>query len=136
MTSPLATLVLADDHPDIRSIVASLVASRYEVVAEAENGVEAIEAVAKHIPNVVILDVAMPLMNGFGVAREIVARKLPTKIVFLSVQGDAHYLETARDMGASYVLKKNLYSQLLPAIEETLAGRSFIAQNVGVNRTL
>ncbi len=81
------TIILADDHPIVRKGLREVIEEdrRLRVVAEANNGREAVEAIEKFSPQVTILDIDMPVMNGFETAREIKARKLKTEIIFLTM---------------------------------------------------
>ncbi len=121
------TVVLADDNQAILEAVSSLLETHFNVVATAPNGAIAVQAVAELKPDIVVLDIAMPVMGGIEAAREIQRMGLTTKIIFLSIQLDQEYLEAAARMGASYVSKPRMKSELLTAINETLAGREFFS---------
>ena len=118
------SIVLAEDHKPMRTRISSLLERDYKVVAAVENGVLAVEAVITYQPDIALLDIAMPLMNGIQVGRKVRELKLPTKIIFLSAQISPAYLELARCLGAGYVLKNQLHSHLLIAIEKALAGKT------------
>src|SRR5438128_2271072 len=93
------TIVLADDHPIVRKGLREVIDEdpRFRVVAEAGNGREAIDAIVQHAPHVAVLDIDMPVMNGFAAAREIRAKKLPTEIVFLTMHRDEDLFNEAVD---------------------------------------
>jgi DNA-binding NarL/FixJ family response regulator len=120
-------VLLADDHRVMLTKVSRLLESTFDVVAAVENGTLAIEAAFKLKPDVVVLDITMPGMTGIEAARQIKADGSSTAIVFLTIQSDPEYLLAASAMGASYVLKRRLHSDLITAIEEAQAGRVFVS---------
>ncbi len=121
------TVVLADDHRPILTVASMLLGGEFEVVATVDDGVKALRAVAHLKPDVVVLDIGMPGTDGIQTAHLIKGLGLAPKLVFLTVQQDADCVEAATSMGASYVLKARMYSDLLTAVEESLAGRSFFS---------
>lgn len=92
-------VVVADDHPVVRGMVRSALEQHphFEVCGEAENGAEAIEEVKRVRPDVVVLNVTMPLVNGFQAAREIKKQIPDMPIVILSSHADKHFVEEALD---------------------------------------
>lgn len=123
-----ATIVLADDNQAMLTETSRFLQPHFDVVATAPNGARAVEKVIDLRPDVVILDIAMPVMDGIEAAREIKRLGIATKIIFLSIQRDDDYVEAAIQMGASYVLKPRMRSDLACAIESVLAGREFISE--------
>jgi DNA-binding NarL/FixJ family response regulator len=121
------TIVLADDNFAMREQAASFLRSQFDVVAAVANGSLAVQAVVDLQPDIVVLDIAMPVMGGIEAARQIKRTGLATRIVFLSIQRDPDYIDAAVEMGASYVLKSQMKSDLLIAISAALAGREFIS---------
>lgn len=101
--------------------------SYFEIVAAVPNGALAVQRVADLHPDIVVLDVAMPVMGGIEAGRAIKGISPNTKIVFLSIQLDHEYIEAAVEMGASYVHKLRMRSDLLTAINQALAGREFVS---------
>jgi DNA-binding NarL/FixJ family response regulator len=116
----------------VRSGVRALLeGASLEVVGEAADGREAIRLAASHRPDLVVLDVAMPLMNGIEAAREIRSADPRVGIIVLSMHGDRAYVAEALRAGASgYVLKSAAFSELLKAVDEVLAGRLYLAPSV------
>src|SRR3954452_9548957 len=123
MSFTKATIVLADDNEPMRHQIYDLLNPDYEVLAAVENGLVAVQAVTRHQPDLVLLDISMPQMNGIEAASKIRQIGILTKIVFLTVQFNSDYVELARSLGASHILKNQMHSDLLIAIKETLAGR-------------
>ena len=96
------------------------------IVGEAANGREAIEAVEQHRPDIVLLDVSMPVMNGFEAARVLRERLPETRIIFASQHAESTYVEEAFRLGASgYLLKKAAAAQLPEAVRTVFAGGVF-----------
>jgi DNA-binding NarL/FixJ family response regulator len=127
-----ARVLLAEDHTMVRSGVRALLeGARLEVVGEAADGREAIRLAASLRPDLIVLDVAMPLMNGIEAAREIRGADGKVGIIVLSMHGDRAYVTEALRAGASgYVLKSAAFSELLKAVDEVLAGRIYLAPSV------
>jgi DNA-binding NarL/FixJ family response regulator len=119
-------ILLADDHGIVRSGLRVLIERQQgmRVVAEAEDGVTAIEATLREDPDVAILDVAMPRMTGIQATREIKSRRPLTAVVLLSMHDDERYLFDALRAGASgYVLKRAADEELIEAIRAVAAGK-------------
>jgi DNA-binding NarL/FixJ family response regulator len=121
------TVILADDHTRILTVASMLLVGEFEIVAAVSDGATAVEAAAKLKPDVVILDIGMPGTGGIQAACQLKERGLTPRVIFLTVQDDADYVDAACAMGASYVLKPRMYSDLLTAIKEALEGRSFFS---------
>jgi DNA-binding NarL/FixJ family response regulator len=123
-------ILVADDHGIVRSGLKMLI-DRQEgmrVVAEAGDGVEAVERTLREHPDVAILDVAMPRMTGIQAAREIKAHSPGTHVVLLSMHDEEGYLFDAFKAGASgYVLKRAADEELVEAVRRVAAGGSFLS---------
>jgi DNA-binding NarL/FixJ family response regulator len=124
---PRPTVVLAEDHPEMRKQLARLLENDLDIVCAVDNGISALQAVTEHEPSLAILDVSMPIMSGIEVAQELQKLKLSTKIIFVSIQSDPDYLQTMTSMGASYVAKVRMRTDLLIAVREMLNGRIFVS---------
>ena len=114
------TIIIADDHPIVRKGLREVIEEdkRLRVVAEANNGQEAVEAIEKFSPQVTILDIDMPVMNGFETAREIKRRKLKTEIVFLTMHRDEDLFNEAIDLGAKgFVLKDSALIDIIECVK-------------------
>ena len=122
-------LLLADDHGIVRAGLRMLLERqpRMHVVAEAADGVEAVELALRELPRVAILDVSMPRMTGIQAAREIKARAPEVQVVLLSMHDDERYLFDALQAGASgYVLKRAAGTDLIAAVLAADRGESFV----------
>jgi DNA-binding NarL/FixJ family response regulator len=123
-------LLLADDHGVVRSGLRVLLERQQgiAVVAEAEDGVEALERTLAARPDVAVLDVAMPRMTGLQAAREIKAHAPATHVLLLSMHEDEQYLLDALRAGASgYVLKRAADTDLIEAVRAVAAGEPFVS---------
>ena len=122
------TIILADDHPIVRKGLREVIEEdqRLRVVSEANNGREAVEAIEKFSPQVTILDVDMPVLNGFETAREIRARKLKTEIVFLTMHRDEDLFNEAIDLGAKgFVLKDSALLDIIECVKAVAASEHY-----------
>ncbi len=126
-----ARVILADDHTLVVQGIGKLLESHFDLVGIAGDGRAAIEAARKLRPDVILLDVAMPLLNGVDAARQIRKLAPDTKIVMLSMHADRMYVSAAFDAGCTgYLLKRSAASELVFAIEEVLEGRSYVSPAV------
>jgi DNA-binding NarL/FixJ family response regulator len=126
-------LLVADDHGIVRSGLKMLIERQegMRVVAEAEDGVDALEAAIRERPDVAILDVAMPRMTGLQAAREIKAHCPDTSVVLLSMYDDERYVSDALNAGASgYVLKRQADAELIEAINAVARGGHFLSASI------
>lgn len=125
-------LVLAEDHPAMRAKVASLLQRDFDVIAIVASGPAAVEATNKLVPDVLILDVSMPILNGPEVARRLKAQGCIAKIVFLSVSRDIDQITACFAAGGdAYVFKTQMGTELIHAIAEVLAGRTYVSPEAG-----
>jgi two-component system, NarL family, nitrate/nitrite response regulator NarL len=125
---PLRVL-LADDHQFVRTMIRNTLQRnpRFKVCDEVENGAKAVEAAIKTRPDVVILNVTMPIMNGFEAARQIKAYVPESAIVILSANADRQFVEEARKVGVrAYVCKSLAAVSLIQAVEAAVNGQDFV----------
>ena len=126
-------ILLADDHGIVRGGLRLLIERQpdMEVVAEAEDGVEAFEQALAHKPDLCILDVSMPKLTGLQAARQIKAHLPDTQVLMLSMHDDQRYVFDALKAGASgYVLKREVDTDLLNAIRAVGRGEAFLTNAV------
>jgi DNA-binding NarL/FixJ family response regulator len=129
-------ILIADDHGIVRSGVRMLIdrQANMEVVAEAEDGVEAVAQALATRPDVAVLDVAMPRMTGIQAAREIKAQAPKVSVLLLSMHDDERYVHDALHAGASgYVLKRAADADLVDAITAVASGREFVSPHANVD---
>jgi DNA-binding NarL/FixJ family response regulator len=126
----MTTIVLADDHPIVRQGMRGLLESEpgFVVVGEAGDGREAMELVERLQPDVAILDLMMPELNGLEVARRTLRLSPRTRVVILSMYSDEpHVLEALRAGAMAYVLKGTSTETLIYALREAMAGRRYLS---------
>src|SRR5262245_23730582 len=110
---PRYRVVIADDHPAMLERVSEILSHDYEVVAAVGDGRAAIDAAAALLPDVVVLDISMPVLNGFEAAARLSSCARAPRIVFLTMHDDQAFVEAARSVGAcGYVLKRTVAAQL------------------------
>ena len=123
-----ARVFLADDHQAILDRATELLNEKFELVGRAQNGKEALEGIESVHPDVLIVDIGMPVLDGIRVMQKLQEQRSPTKVVFLTVQEDPDYISAAFHHGArAYVTKPRMSSDLVTAVEEVLAGRTFVS---------
>ena len=125
-----ASVVVADDVPAVRQALLELLDSfnEFTVVGEAGDGAEALSLLERLRPDVLVTDLSMPAYSGIELAEEIRRRRLPTKVVILSMHGDEPYVARAMACGAScYVLKESGVEHTVTAIREALAGGRYVS---------
>jgi DNA-binding NarL/FixJ family response regulator len=125
--------LLADDHTIVREGLRALLQadSEIEVVGEAHDGREAVELTAKLLPDIVVMDIAMPLLNGLEATRKILAAHPRIKVLILSAHSDDAYIDRVVAVGAAGFLIKQTSAQILAkAIHEIMDGKSFYSPMV------
>ena len=128
-----ASVLLADDHEPFLAVERRLLEPEFEVVEPVRDGRAAVEAAARLTPDLLVLDLSMPVMDGIEAARSLRASGSRVRIVFLTVHGDPDYVRAAFAAGAlGYVVKCRLASDLLPALRDALAGRQFVSPSIGL----
>jgi DNA-binding NarL/FixJ family response regulator len=126
-------IVLADDHPLVRTgLRLSLETNRgVEIIAEAGDGEAALSHIQKLAPDLAIVDVDMPKLDGLGVARQVRAHSLKTKIILLTLHSEAIYLRAAFDAGAhGYMLKDSGPEDVLGGLRAVLAGQTYVSPSM------
>jgi DNA-binding NarL/FixJ family response regulator len=126
-------VLIADDHRIVREGLRSLLEDQpdLEVVAEADNGRQALEMAAEHEPDVVVMDVAMPQLNGIEATRRLMNDQPNTKVVALSMHSDRRYVAEALKAGAAgYLLKDGAFDELVTAIRAVVANKVYLSPRV------
>ncbi len=125
MTRP--RILMADDHLMLLEAFKALLEPDFEVVGTVTDGRALIEEFSRLLPDVVLLDVAMPLLNGLDAGRQLKAQRRSVKLIYLTMNPDPDLAGEALRLGASgYVLKSSAAQELKQAIHEALRGRSYI----------
>jgi DNA-binding NarL/FixJ family response regulator len=124
-------VLLADDHQLVAEGLRSLLEPHFEVVGIAPDGRELLSAAKALEPDVVVLDISMPSLNGIEAVRQMRAAGCAAKVVFLTMHREVTYAVRALDAGASgFVLKHSAASELITAIREVLKGGTYIAPQI------
>lgn len=126
------TVILADDHPLMRSGVRSLLErENFQVVGEAENGFEAVQLAGRHQPDIAVLDLAMPVMNGITAVGQIRDVSPRTKCVLLTMHTEEHHVLQALRAGVKgCVTKTQAVEHLVTAIREVCTGGVYLSPSV------
>jgi DNA-binding NarL/FixJ family response regulator len=120
-----ATAVVIDDHPSTLRAVSAIMQAEFEILAASSNSEAACDIVTMFRPDIAVLDIAMPFKDGFEIARQMKEQHLSTQVIFLTAEEDDDYASAARDMGASYVLKRRMCMDLVVAAKEAMEGKLF-----------
>ncbi len=126
-------IIIVEDHTILREGLRSLLSAKpeYEIVGEAEDGNEAIRCAEKWKPNLVLMDLSMPRMNGIDAIKEIKKRSPETKVLVLTVHKSDEYIRATFQAGADgYVLKDATHVELEMAIQNVLSGKNFISPGI------
>jgi DNA-binding NarL/FixJ family response regulator len=124
------TVLLVDDHTIVRQGLRALLLSEGDIsiVAEAQTGREAVELAAQHNPRIVIMDLAMPRLNGAEATRQILKAVPSARVIVLSTYGDDEHVQQALSAGAAaYLLKQTAAEDVVQAIREVLNGNAYFS---------
>jgi DNA-binding NarL/FixJ family response regulator len=123
-------VVVADDNPDVSLQLVSVLRIEFDVVATAKNGQLAIECVRDYNPDIIVLDLEMPILNGIEVTRELRKAGPTPAVVICSVQSDPEIIEAAQQAGAlGYVFKMRVTRDLIMAVRSAAVGEPFISSS-------
>jgi DNA-binding NarL/FixJ family response regulator len=128
-TGPATSVLVVEDFPAFRRFICSTLGESLDlrVIAEAADGLEAVQKVAELKPDLILLDIGLPAMNGIEAARQIRKLSPESKIVFVSQESSADVVEEALSTGAcGYVVKTRAASQLLGVVEAVISGTRFV----------
>lgn len=122
-----ARLLLADDHALVAAGLRKLLEPEFDVLGTAADGRALVAAAERLKPDLILLDISLPLLNGIDAARAVKKASPDVKIIFVTMHSDPNYVDEAfRAGGSGYVLKRSAASELVTAIGEVLAGRNYI----------
>lgn len=128
-----ARLVIADDHSIVLEAYKQLLEPEYTVVGTAANGKELLEIAPKLAPNVILLDISMPMLNGLDVARQLKAEIPQAKLIFVTMMSEPFYITQAFALGASaYVLKQSASTELLSALAAALRNQRYVSPQLSL----
>jgi DNA-binding NarL/FixJ family response regulator len=128
-------VVLADDHQQMIAIVRQTLGEKFEIVGAVEDGKQAVNSVLTLDPDALVIDISMPILDGFQAAKQLQTANCRTKVIFLSIYEGPDFLDAAFSAGASgYVSKGRLSTDLIPAIHEAMLGHIFISGPLSMRR--
>jgi DNA-binding NarL/FixJ family response regulator len=127
------SIIIADDHPIVRQGLRMVIESdpRLKVLAEADDGEAAVALIEEHKPRIAVLDVDMPKLDGFAVARELKKRRIEIPIVFLTIHSEEDLFNAALDLGAyGYILKDSATFEIVNGIKAVAEGKYFVTPSL------
>ncbi len=133
MTATSPSILIADDHPIVRTSLREIIENwaGFRVIAECENGADALDRIRELRPDVAILDIEMPLLSGIDVAAVVHRDRLSTRMIILTITDSVEIFNQAMEYGVTgYVLKDSAVSDLKTGILEVLAGRYFCSPSL------
>jgi DNA-binding NarL/FixJ family response regulator len=120
-------LLMADDHTLVLEGIRKLLESEFELVGAVEDGRALLHAAERLRPDVVLLDISMPLLNGIEACRQLAKSMPKVRVIFLTMHADVVYVEESlRAGGAGYLLKRSAASELVLAIRTVMRGRTYV----------
>jgi DNA-binding NarL/FixJ family response regulator len=124
-------VLIVDDNGEMLTDLRDELSAEFEIAGTAENGDQAVREIFRLDPDIVVLDITMPVMNGLQVASLLREKRPGTKILFLTIHEEPEYISAAFSAGAcGYVTKRRLASDLRVAIREVYDGRNFLSPSL------
>jgi len=126
-------ILIGDDHPIFRSGVRDVLSGHeeFEIIAEAENGLIAYQSIIAQRPDIAILDVEMPLLNGLDVARKVLSEKHQTQFIVLTMHKSREYFLDAMQIGVNgYLLKDNAINDLVACVKAVGMGQKYVSEQL------
>jgi DNA-binding NarL/FixJ family response regulator len=121
-------VLVVDDNAAVLEHVACVLEKAFEIIGTADDGASAVEAAIRLLPDVIVLDLTIPTLNGLQVAERLRARHIAAPIVLLTIVEDAAIVRSAFRAGVlGYVTKRRMATDLVPAVYSALAGRPFVS---------
>jgi DNA-binding NarL/FixJ family response regulator len=125
---PRVRILLADDFEPLIEIVRQMLADEFEIVGSVNNGQAAIEEVGRLDPDLLVLDIAMPNLDGFEVVARLNSSRCRTRVILLTTYSEPEFISDALARGVvGYVFKNRLVTDLPPAIREVMDGHTFVS---------
>jgi DNA-binding NarL/FixJ family response regulator len=123
---PVPRILIADDQEEMVRTIAEALGDSFDIIGTADNGEHAVDLASTLFPDVLILDISMPIVNGLEAAWRLKRLGSPARIVFVTAHRDPDFIEAARSTGAlGYVWKESLGRDLATAVQEVLQGHQF-----------
>ena len=119
-------MLIADDHPSVNEALKRILCAEFEVVGAVEDGLALLRAVAELAPDVIVVDVSMPELDGFSALQRLKSNGSDVKVILISAFHEPSFVRIALEWGASgFVLKHSAYDELIPAVRAALDGRIY-----------
>jgi DNA-binding NarL/FixJ family response regulator len=132
----LTKILLVDDFEPFRRFARSLLQQMAVSVSEAADGLDAVQKIKELNPDLVLLDIGLPRLNGLDVARRVQSLAPTTKVLFCSQESSPELVWEALTLGLGYIHKPNVVTDLLPALAAVLSGRRFASSNLGLDQAI
>ena len=122
-------VLLVEDFELMRNLIRTVLEKRpgVQIIAEASDGIDAVHQAAQLKPDLILLDIGLPRLNGIEAARQIRELSPQSKIIFLSQESSPEIIEEAMSVGCGYVIKAKVAPQLLSAVDAVLRGETFVS---------
>jgi DNA-binding NarL/FixJ family response regulator len=131
MSTVRPRVLVADDHQAMLDTLVRLLSRDFDVVATVADGVSAVREAEQLAPDLLVLDIAMPGLNGIAAAARLKARGSTAKVVFVTNLHDREFVDESLALGdVGFVVKDRLVADLLPAIRRVLAGETFVSPSI------
>ena len=126
-------VLVADDHPGMLDTLVRMLSSDFDVVAAVPDGVSAVAEAERLSPDLLVLDIAMPGLNGIAAATRLKESGSTAKVVLVTNMRDREFVQESRALGeVGFVVKDRLVADLIPAIHSVLAGEAFVSPSVSL----
>jgi DNA-binding NarL/FixJ family response regulator len=124
-------VVLADNHREVTTKVQTLLRDEFEILDVVQDGNQAVRTVLTMDPDVLVIDISMPIMDGLQATRTILGANSHTRVIFLTIHEGGDYIGAAFSAGGmAYVTKRHLATDLVDAIRETVKGHTFVSNSI------
>lgn len=124
-------VVVADDHPAMLDTLVRMLSPDFDVVAAVPDGLSAVAEAERLVPDLLVLDIAMPGLNGIAAATRLKERGSTAKVVFVTNMRDREFVQESLGLGdVGFVVKDRLVADLVPAVRSVLAGQTFVSPSV------
>ena len=123
-------ILVVEDFPPFRQFICSMLGERngLQIIGEAADGLEAVQKAVELKPDLILMDIGLPSLNGLEAARRILELFPKSKIIFLSQESSAEVMQSALNVGAcGYVVKVKAASELMPAVDAVILGKKFVS---------
>ena len=130
---PDIRIILVDDHKIVRESLSLLLKQTpgFSLISECENGLEAIKKAQELLPDIMLIDINMPAINGFETTRTITEKTPSVKIIGISINNRPHFVTKMLDSGAKgYIMKGSPLQEIVKAIKEVYEGRQYICKEI------